>query len=75
MLCCLHFSGRKWVEYCFSICYFHVTKLYSEKQAIFYYITVLETLSRYWEQTLTIFDDVLLERNAHVQMGHYIVTE
>ena len=26
-------------------------------------------LSRYWEQTLTIFDDILLERTVHVQLG------
>ena len=32
---------------------------------------VLETLSRYWEQTLTIFDDALLEKTAHAQLGHH----
>ena len=29
-------------------------------------ITVFETLSRYWEQTLAIFDDDLLEETAHM---------
>ena len=28
-----YFSGKELVEYCFFICYFNVTKLYSEKQA------------------------------------------
>ena len=62
----LFITGSKWVEYCFSIFYFNVTKWYSEKQA-----TVMEfkPLSRYWEQTLTIFDDILLERTVHVQLG------
>ena len=30
-----------------------------------------ETLSWYWKKTLTIFDDVLLKKTAHVQMGHH----
>ena len=34
-------------------------------------VPVFETLSRYWEQTLTIFDDVLLEEAVHVQLGHH----
>ena len=32
---------------------------------------VLETLSQYWEQTLTIFDDILLEKTVHVQLEHH----
>ena len=28
-------------------------------------------ISRYWKQTLTIFDDVLLEETAHVQLGDH----
>ena len=34
-------------------------------------VPVFETLSRYLEQTLTIFDDVLLEKAVHAQLGHY----
>ena len=34
------------------------------------YSTVFGTISRYWEQTLTIFDDVLLEEAAHAQLRH-----
>ena len=34
-------------------------------------ITVFEILSQYREQTLTIFDVVLLEKTAYVQLGHH----
>ena len=37
------------------------------------YAMVMEfrPLSRYWEQTLTIFDDVLLEKTVHARLGHH----
>ena len=35
------------------------------------YSTVFGAISRYWEQTLTIFDDVLLEEAVHAQLGHH----
>ena len=31
---------------------------------------VLGILSWYWEQTLAIFEDVLLEKTVHTQLGH-----
>ena len=34
------------------------------------YGMVFGTISRYWEQTLTIFDDVLHKETAHAQLGH-----
>ena len=34
-------------------------------------ITVFQKLSWYWEQTLIIFDDVLLEQTADAQLGHH----
>ena len=35
-------------------------------------ITEFRPLSRYcWEKTLAIFDDILLEKNAHAQLGHH----
>ena len=34
-------------------------------------ITEFETISQCWGQTLTISDDVLLERTAPVQLGHH----
>ena len=35
------------------------------------YSMVFGAISWYWEQTLTIFDDVLLEEAAHVQLGQH----
>ena len=32
-------------------------------------ITVFEKFSRYWEEKLTIFVDILLEKTAHAQLG------
>ena len=55
----------------FFICYFNVSKLYSEKQAMVSGITEFETISQCWGQTLTISDDVLLERTVPVQLGHH----
>ena len=59
------------VEYCFSICYFNVTKRYSEKQAMVSGITEFRPLSQYWEETLTIFGDVLIKNTAHAELGHH----
>ena len=69
MLFLVFWKVIKWVEYCFSICYFVVAKSYSEKQVT--YGTVFGAISRYWEQTLTIFDDVLFKETAHAQLGHH----
>ena len=35
------------------------------------YGTVFGPIWQCWEQTLTIFDDVLLEETAHAQLGHH----
>ena len=35
------------------------------------YGLVFGPISQCWEQTLTIFDDVLLEETVHVQLGHH----
>ena len=51
--------------------FFNVTKWYSEKKATVSGITEFRPLSRYWEQTLTIFDDVLLEKTVHARLGHH----
>ena len=34
-------------------------------------IMEFKTLSRYWEQTLTILDDILLKKTVHAQPGHH----
>ena len=39
---------------------------------LFYYIMVLETLPDIGNKhSLTIFDDILLEKTAHAQLGHH----
>ena len=57
------------VLYCFSICYFNVTKLYVFGKAT--NITVFGKFSRYWEQKLAIFVHVLLEKTAHAQLRYH----
>ena len=57
------------ILYCFSICYFNVTKLYIFRETS--NITVFGKFSRYWEQKLTIFVDVLFEKTAHAQLMYH----
>ena len=51
--------SSKWVEYCFSICYFNVTKLYLEKQAVSQYLKIFHCIANKKRLRMHNWDTVL----------------
>ena len=66
MLCIVFWKVMSWILF-FDLLFWCHKLIFRETS----YGTVFGTNSRYWEQTLTIFDDVLLEETVHAQLGDH----